>query len=232
MARTVTISARNTEMAAEDMVPLIGPDLERLRATMPFNHAIEFDGIVTQSGEGRAALLANMPLCIGIMLVLLVAQFNSYLRPAIILGTIPLVIIGVAMGLHVLRADFGFMPILGILALAGIIINNAIVLIDRIDIERGEDGADGYTALVAACQRRLRPIVMTTITTVLGLAPLIVSHDALFYGMASVMAFGLAVATVLTLGVVPVLYSLAFGVTPRDAVRAAAAPILAEAGAG
>ena len=231
MARTVTISARNTEMAAEDMVPLIGPDLERLRATMPFNHAIEFDGIVTQSGEGRAALLANMPLCIGIMLVLLVAQFNSYLRPAIILGTIPLVIIGVAMGLHVLRADFGFMPILGILALAGIIINNAIVLIDRIDIERGEDGADGYTALVAACQRRLRPIVMTTITTVLGLAPLIVSHDALFYGMASVMAFGLAVATVLTLGVVPVLYSLAFRVTPRDEVRAPA-PILAGAEAG
>lgn len=220
MMRTVTVSARHPELSAEEMVPLIAPALSDLRADLPLNHAIEFDGVVAQSAEGRAALLANMPLCLAIMFVLVVAQFNGFVRPAIIFGTIPLLVVGVAAGLHVLSADFGFMPILGILALMGIIINNAIVLIDRIDIERAAGEADDVEALVAACRRRLRPIVMTTVTTVLGLMPLIVGEDALFYGLAAVMAFGLAVGTVLTLGVVPVLYSLAFGIRPAPATAA------------
>jgi multidrug efflux pump subunit AcrB len=103
------------------------------------------------------------------------------------------------------------MVILGIYSLAGIIINNAIVLIDRIDIER-ESGRSEYDALVHACITRLRPITMTTITTVLGLMPLIAFKDPLFYGMAVVIAFGLGVGTILTLGVVPVLYAAFFGV--------------------
>ncbi|WP_135507368.1 efflux RND transporter permease subunit, partial [Roseovarius aestuariivivens] len=94
-------------------------------------------------------------------------------------------------------------------SLAGIILNNAIVLIDRIDIEKAA-GRRGDAAIVEAAKRRLRPIVMTTVTTILGLLPLILSKDPLFYGMAVVMAGGLAVGTVLTLGFVPVLYSLFF----------------------
>ena len=102
--------------------------------------------------------------------------------------------------------------ILGQLALFGIIVNNAIVLIDRIDIERRESDRADFDAVVAASMRRLRPILMTTITTVVGLLPLIIGRDVLFYGMASIMAFGLAIGTVLTLGVAPALYCLMFGI--------------------
>lgn len=207
MARTVTVEARNRRMTAEDMVPLLQPELAELEAQLPPSHAIEFDGVVAQSKDGRAALAANIPLCLGIIVVLLVVQFNGFARPAIILATIPLVLIGVAIGLHAMDANFGFMPILGIYALAGITVNTAIVLIDRIDIERGQGHAP-FEAIVVAAGTRLQPVIMTTVTTILGLLPLIVFQDALFFGMASVMAFGLGVATILTLGVVPVLYSL------------------------
>jgi multidrug efflux pump subunit AcrB len=231
MSRTITVEARNRLMTAEDMVPVIADDLARIEADLPPGHAIEFDGVVAQSAEGRAALAANIPLCLGAMLVLLVAQFNGYARPLIIFATIPLVLIGAVLGLLVLGADFGFMPILGIYALAGIIINNAIVLVDRIDIERRNGAKPDLDALIDACARRLRPILMTTITTILGLLPLIIFADALFYGMASVMAGGLLVGTILTLGVVPVLYSLAFNIR-ADRGRPATARGVSPAGDG
>jgi multidrug efflux pump subunit AcrB len=204
---TVTVQARSEVMAAEDMVPLIEDRLDALRAELPPGHSIELDGIVAQSAEGRAALLTNMPLCVAVIAVILIAQFNSLRRPLVILATIPLVVIGAGLGLRLFGAPMGFMPILGLLSLAGIILNNAIVLIDRIEIERAE-GFAGDEAVTRAATRRLRPILMTTVTTILGLLPLILSADPLFYGMAVVMAAGLAVGTVLTLGFVPVLHAL------------------------
>jgi multidrug efflux pump subunit AcrB len=120
--------------------------------------------------------------------------------------------VGSVLGLVVTGAPFGFMTLLGLLSLAGIIINNGIVLIDSIEAER-QGGAAPYTAIVTAAVSRFRPILMTTITTILGLMPLIVWQDPLFYSMAIVISFGLAVGTVLTLGVVPVIYSLFFRVS-------------------
>lgn len=209
LARTVTIEARSDVMGAEDMVPLIQERLDELEAAMPPGHSIEYDGIIAQSNEGRAALLANMPLSFGLIVLLLVLQFNSFRRPVILIMTIPLILVGVAIGLRAFGADFGFMPILGMLSLAGIVMCNAIVLIDRIEIERAE-GWQGLEPIVRAGMRRLRPILMTTVTTVLGLMPLIVSVDPLFFGMATVMAAGLTVGAFLTLGFVPVVYSLFF----------------------
>ena len=232
MVRTVTVEARNLHLTAEDMVPLIAEDLAALEATLPPAHGVELDGVVVQSAEGRAALAANLPLCIGAMLILLVAQFNGFRRPAIIVATIPLVLIGAALGLIVMKASFGFMPLLGLYALAGIIVNNAIVLIDRIDMERAVPGADPFEAIIVASGRRVRPILMSTITTMLGLSPLIVGVDPLFFGMASVIASGLMVGTVLTLGVAPVLYSLFFGIrsaVPTAGGRTALAPAPAPA---
>jgi multidrug efflux pump subunit AcrB len=100
---------------------------------------------------------------------------------------------------------------LGLLSLAGVIINNGIVLIDKIDSERNE-GRTPYDAVVGAAISRFRPILMTTVTTVLGVMPLILSRDPLFYAMAVILAFGLVFGTILTLGVVPVFYSLLFQV--------------------
>lgn len=222
LMRTVTVEGRSTLMGAEDMAPMIADQLDELRADLPPGHSIEFDGILVQSGEGRTALLVNMPLCLAIVVVLLIAQFNSFRRPFIILATVPLVVVGAGLGLRLFEAPFGFMPILGLLSLAGIILNNAIVLIDRIDVERA-DGRDGDDAIVEAAKRRLRPILMTTVTTILGLLPLILSNDPLFYGMAVVMAGGLAMGTVLTLGFVPVLYSLLFRGGEEQAVAQAKA---------
>lgn len=98
---------------------------------------------------------------------------------------------------------------LGLLSLAGVIINNGIVLIDKIDSER-KQGIDSYNAIVNAAITRFRPILMTTVTTVLGVLPLIISVDPLFYAMAVILGAGLIFGTVLTLGVVPVLYSILF----------------------
>lgn len=210
LVRAITIEARNSTMTAEDMVPRVQPELDRIQAQLPPGHWIEFDGVVTQSAEGQAALQANLPICLGIIFILLVAQFNSFKRPLLIVATIPLIITGVALGLLVMQANFGFMVILGIYSLAGIIINNAIVLIERIDIERQTPGLSMDEAVIRAAVRRLRPILMAATTTILGFLPLIVGRDALFYGMACAMAFGLALGTVMSLGVVPVLYTYFF----------------------
>ena len=217
MFRTVTIEAKNALMNAEDMVPLMEGPLNELRASLPFGYTIEYDGVIEDSKNSQESLNKNLPMCIAIILLLLIAQFKSFRRTIIIVTTIPLIIIGAALGLHVLQGDFGFMVILGLYALAGIIINNAIVLIDRIDIEINElddpHAANAkYEAMVSACVRRLRPIIMSTSTTILGLLPLIIGQDALFYAMSGAIAFGLAIGTVLTLGVVPVLFALFFGI--------------------
>ncbi|MGO2132632.1 MAG: efflux RND transporter permease subunit [Halomonas sp.] len=216
MVRTLTVSGRNHHLTAEDMVAKVSPALDALEKQLPPGHWIEFDGVVKESAEGQAALQANLPLCIGLIFVLLVAQFNSYKRPLLIVATIPLVIVGVAIGLLVARADFGFTVLLGIYSLAGIIINNAIVLIDRIDIERRESPGNDLDAIIRACARRLRPILMSAITTILGFMPLIIGHDPMFYGMAAAMAGGLAVGTIMSLGVVPVLYSYFFAIDTRQ----------------
>ncbi|MBU2925573.1 efflux RND transporter permease subunit [Colwellia sp. 1_MG-2023] len=206
MFRTISIEARNTGMAAEDLQKVIDEKIQLLAADLPVNHEIFYGGAIKESKAAQKALSASMPMVIGFILILLVAQFNSFRKAAIITLTMPLSFIGAVIGLLVMQAPFGFMVTLGLYSLAGIIINNAIVLIDRINIEV-QSGKTQYQALVDACLTRLRPIAMTTITTVMGLLPLIISKDPLFYGMANVIAFGLGIGTILTLAVVPVLYS-------------------------
>ena len=139
-------------------------------------------------------------------------QFNSIRKLLIILLTIPLGIIGVIFGLLVTGSYMGFMTFLGVISLAGIVINNAIVLLDRIRIEIEEHGLPPDRAIVEAAQRRLRPILLTTITTSGGLIPLWLGGGVMFEPMAIAILFGLLFATVLTLGVVPVLYAILFGV--------------------
>ncbi|MCO4798625.1 MAG: efflux RND transporter permease subunit [Colwelliaceae bacterium] len=206
MFRTISIEARNNKMASEDLQVIIDEKIQALAADLPINHEITYGGAIKESKAAQKALSASMPMVIGFILILLVAQFNSFRQVAIITLTMPLSFIGAVIGLLVMQAPFGFMVTLGLYSLAGIIINNAIVLIDRIKIEI-DSGKTEYQSLVDACLTRLRPIAMTTITTVMGLLPLIISKDPLFYGMANAIAFGLGIGTILTLGVVPVLYA-------------------------
>jgi multidrug efflux pump subunit AcrB len=131
--------------------------------------------------------------------------------------TIPLILIGASLGLNLTGAKLDFNALMGLLALAGIIVNNAIVLIERIDEERST-GRALESAVVAAAQARLRPIIMTTLTTIVGLVPLYLLGGELWRGMTVVMMFGLGVGTALTLGLVPLLYLLFFSDRSRSAV--------------
>ena len=132
--------------------------------------------------------------------------------------TIPLGIIGVVIGLLVAQSYFGFMTLLGLIALSGIVINNAIVLIDRIKIETEENGLEPARAVVEATQRRFRPILLTTATTIMGLIPLWLGGGAMWEPLAITIMSGLLFATLLTLGVVPILYSLSCRVQFKDFV--------------
>jgi multidrug efflux pump subunit AcrB len=129
----------------------------------------------------------------------------------IIFITIPLAFSGALMGVLIAGAPFDFFGILGLLSLAGVIINNGIVLLDRIESER-KRGTNPYQAVILSAISRFRPILMTTITTILGVMPLILWRDPLFYTLSIIIAVGLAFGTVLTLGVAPVLYSIFFRV--------------------
>ena len=209
LERTMTISAKHPSLKAAQIYAALKPAIDAL--ALPPGYALELGGELEQSAKAQRYLFANMPLAAAGIIMLLVWQFNSFRRAGIILLTIPLTFIGAIIGLIVMNAVFGFMVILGLLSLAGIIINNGIVLIDRIDTEL-ESGRERYDAIIAACLARLQPIIMTTVTTILGLMTLILSVDPLFYGMAVAIAFGLGVATVFTLGVVPVLYAMLFRV--------------------
>jgi multidrug efflux pump subunit AcrB len=177
----------------------------------PKNHFWEVGGELEDAARAQNNLAKWFLPCFGGILFLLVWQFNSIRRAAIIILTMPLVIVGAVVGLQLMQADFGFMVILGLLALAGSIVNNGIVMIDKID-ENRRDGQTPYDAVINSAVSRFRPILLSVSTTMLGFSPLIINHDPLFYGMASVMFFGLGIGSLFTLNYVPALYSIFFRV--------------------
>ncbi|MDA0739256.1 MAG: efflux RND transporter permease subunit [Nitrospirae bacterium] len=215
--RSVSIEAALHEgTTATEVNALLGPWLKQESETWGLGYFWEFGGEAEASGKGNSSIGEKLPVAGLIILLLLVAQFNSIRKPVIILLTIPLGLIGVVIGLHATNLYFGFMTMLGILSLAGIIINNAIVLIDRINTEIQDNGLEPARAIIVSAQHRLRPILLTTITTVGGLLPLYTGGGPMWEPMAIAIMSGLFFATLLTLGVVPVLYSLFFRVNFKE----------------
>lgn len=205
--RTITVSAKHQNLQASELHVKMLPFIKSL--ALPAGYTIEFGGEVEGAARANAALFKYMPHAIALIMLILVWQFNSIRRMGIIMLTVPLVLIGAVLGLLLSGAFLSFNAILGIFSLAGIIVNNGIVLIDTIDSER-EQGVAIEQAVINSCVARLRPIAMTTLTTILGLLPLALTGGDLWFGMAIVMIFGLLVGTILTLGVVPILYHLFF----------------------
>jgi len=173
---------------------------------------LEVGGELESSREANASIADKLPIAGLIIVFLLVLQFNAIRKTGIVLVAIPLALIGVVGGLLIMRSYFGFMTLLGIIALAGIVINNAIVLLDRIRLEIQENRLEPARAVIESAQRRLRPILLTTGTTVGGLIPLWLGGGVMYRPMAIAIIFGLIFATALTLGVVPILYSILFRV--------------------
>ena len=187
--------------------------LEKEQASWPPGYFYELGGELEESAKSQKAISDKLPYAGLFIVILLVAQFNSVRRPLIIVMTIPLALVGVVIGLLAAKSYFGFMTLLGLISLAGIVINNAIVLLDRIAIEINDNGREPPHAIIEAAQRRLRPILLTTVTTVGGLLPLWLGGGPMWESMAIAIIFGLIFATLLTLGVVPVLYALFFRVS-------------------
>ena len=188
------------------------PWLDTEQQEWPVGYSYDLGGEYEQADKGNQSIMEKLPIAGLIIILLLVGQFNSIRRSVIILMTIPLGIIGVVVGLLVAKSYFGFMTLLGIISLSGIVINNAIVLIDRIKIETEDHGLEPNRAIIEAAQHRLRPIFLTTLTTAGGLLPLWLGGGPMYEPMAIAIIFGLVFATALTLGVVPVLYTLFFRV--------------------
>ncbi|NKB36087.1 MAG: MMPL family transporter [Gammaproteobacteria bacterium] len=215
--RNVTVEALlKPGFTVEDVLSEIEPWLIEESLGWPFGYKWEFGGTVETSGKANQAIADKLPVAALIIVILLVIQFNSIRRPLIILTTIPLALIGVTIGLLLARSYFGFMTLLGIISLAGIVINNAIVLLDRINLEINQNGKEAAAAIISSAQQRLRPILLTTATTVCGLIPLWLGGGPMWEPMAITIIFGLLFSTALTLAVVPVLYTLLFKVSFRS----------------
>ena len=217
LRRTVNVTSELREDGnASAITAAITPWLEEQKETRPQGNSYEFGGDAKQSAESMGSVIGYLPVSGFIIVLLLIIQFNSFRKMGMVVLTIPLGIIGVVVGLLVFGEAFGFMPFLGLISLAGIVINNAIVLIDRMEVEQNDLGRSEQDAVIAACLQRFRPILLATFTTVLGLIPLYLSGGEMWEGMAIGIMVGLLFGTVITLLFIPSLYSALFRVSYKD----------------
>ncbi len=207
---TVTVRAdiRDAEQPAT-VTAQIAPTLDGIRAALPEGYLLETGGSVEDAARGQDSIAAGVPLFLLVVVTLLMLQLRSLSRTVLVLLTAPLGMIGVTLFLLVFRVPFGFVAMLGTIALAGMIMRNSVILVDQIEQDIAA-GHDRWTAVVDATVRRFRPIVLTALAAILAMIPL--SRSAFFGPMAVAIMGGLTVATVLTLLFLPALYAAWFRV--------------------
>jgi multidrug efflux pump subunit AcrB len=206
-APTVTVHADPRTGLPSHLLNRVRERVEQI--PLPAGYTREWGGEDEDSREARAALAKPLPGALLLMVFIVVCLFNSIRSTMVISLAVPLAIIGVTAGLLITRQPFGFMALLGVIALGGEQIKNSIVLVDEIYTQRDE-GKTPYQAILDAGVSRLRPVLLVAVTTVLGMIPLL--QDPFFVAMAAAIMFGLAFACVLTMIVVPVLYAIFFRV--------------------
>lgn len=204
--RVIKVSAKSSELSAQQLLDFIQPTLDSL--DLSGGYEIEISGEVKDSAEVNEMLANGIVPALLLMLAAIMFQFNSARRVVIIFLTIPFIVIGSPLALLITGEPLSFFGTLGMISLAGIIINNAIVLIDQIDIERVTMGL--RDAIIEASVKRVSPILLTTLTTVIGLVPMAISGGAMFEPMATLMIGGLLVASVVSVFFVPSLYFVFF----------------------
>ena len=205
--RTITVKCTPRTGNANAILTSIMPKIEAIE--LPPDYKLEWGGEYEESRKAQAGLLKSLPIFVLLMVLIVIVLFDAVRQPLIIWLCVPLAIIGVTAGLLITSQPFGFMALLGFLSLSGMLIKNAIVLIDQINLEIRE-GKDPFPAIVDSGVSRMRPVLMAAVTTVMGMIPLL--FDAFFVSMAVTIIFGLTFASILTLVVVPVLYVLVFRV--------------------
>jgi len=196
------------------LVRQIEPTLADVRAQLPGGYLLEVGGTVEDSERGQRSVNAGLPLFIIVVMTLLMAQLKSFSRSAMVFLTAPLGIIGVALFLLLFGQPFGFVAMLGTIALSGMIMRNSVILVDQIEQDIGA-GQARFSAIVEATVRRFRPIVLTALASVLAMIPL--SRSIFFGPMAVAIMGGLIVATALTLLFLPALYAAWFRVREGEA---------------
>ncbi len=204
---TITASSEPASGPASVVLEQIKGPIEAM--PLPDGYTLEWGGEYEDSHDAQVAIAQKLPLGFFGMFLIVILLFKSLRQPIIIWLCVPLSFVGVTAGLLVSHLEFGFMALLGFLSLSGMLIKNAIVLVDQID-SNISDGQNPYDAIIGSSISRFRPVVLAAVTTVLGVIPLL--FDVFFASMSVVIMFGLAFATVLTLLVVPVLYSVFFRV--------------------
>ncbi|MBP8185671.1 MAG: efflux RND transporter permease subunit [Pseudomonas sp.] len=193
------------------LVKQIAPTLTTLIAALPQGYEVNVGGTVEDSAKGQGSVNAGVPLFILVVLTLLMLQLKSFSLSAMVFLTAPLGLIGVCLFLIVFRQPFGFVAMLGTIALSGMIMRNSVILVDQIEQDIAE-GINQWDAIVGATVRRFRPIVLTALASVLAMIPL--SRSVFFGPMAVAIMGGLVVATALTLLFLPALYAAWFRVKP------------------
>jgi multidrug efflux pump len=194
--------------------------LQAIRAKLPAGYRIDVGGAIEDAAKGQRSIAVVAPVMIVVMVTALMLQLQSFSRLALVLLTAPLGLIGVAAALLIFNVPFGFVAMLGTIALAGMIMRNSVILVDQIDQDiRG--GSEPTEAIVDATVRRFRPIMLTAAAAVLAMIPL--TRSAFYGPMAVAIMGGLVVATVLTLLFLPALYAAWFRVG-RPSQAAAVAP--------
>ena len=185
------------------------PTLEGIRASLPSGYLLETGGTVEDSDRGSRSVAAGVPLFLLVVTSLLMLQLRSFRRSVVVLLTAPLGLIGVTAFLLLFQVPFGFVAMLGTIALSGMIMRNSVILVDQIDHDIGQ-GHTPYEAIIGATVRRFRPIVLTALAAVLAMIPL--SRSVFFGPMAVAIMGGLIVATLLTVFFLPALYAAWFKV--------------------
>ena len=180
----------------------------------PPGYKLEWGGEFESSRDSQASLIPGVVPALGIVVLIIVMLFNAYRPPLVIFLTIPFVLIGITSGLLAFNSPFGFLALLGGMSLAGMMIKNAIVLLDEVNVQLA-DGKSRYDSVLEAAMSRLRPVMLAAATTVLGVAPLL--QDVFWVGLAVTVMAGLTFGTVLTMVLVPVLYATLYGLKGEKA---------------
>ncbi|MBR9826692.1 MAG: efflux RND transporter permease subunit [Alphaproteobacteria bacterium] len=215
--RTISVRANplEGETAAEGFIRF-APVIEAIE--LPHGYTMEWGGEIESSGDANASLGGTLPITLVIMLTISFLLFAKVRQPLLIWAIVPMSVNGVVIGLLATNVAFSFTALLGLLSLSGMLIKNAIVLVDEIDT-RIADGTDGFDAIRDGSVSRLRPVLLAASTTILGMTPLL--FDAFFQAMAVTIIGGLAFASILTMLAVPTLYALFFGIKAPSPVAKA-----------
>jgi multidrug efflux pump subunit AcrB len=212
---TLTVRADIVDtVQAPDVTMAIEPTLAHLRSTLPPGYRVVPGGAYEENTGAQASVAAGMPLALVIVLALLMMQTKRFSRTVMVLLTAPLGVVGVAAALLVFQKPFGFVAMLGVIALGGMIMRNTVILVDQIAQDIRE-GIEPWTAIRESTVRRFRPIALTAAAAVLAMIPL--TRSVLWGPMAYAIMGGLIVATVLTIVFVPALYAAWFRVRPGNA---------------